>query len=191
MIQLRSDCLIVQTQSGECIPCSAEIVTIELIGNAVKSLDPVIIQQASAAVLHYFKHELGKVYVSVAEFSCALERVLTQLKVSIDQDDDQTAELTFPVARNLCADLKEIAEASCPGVGFEILFYSRLREDLQLLLASSPQVLRLEGLKSCVKYLAGAKRWSRRCDCISDEIVEYIREVFSLWQNNECGLVVS
>jgi hypothetical protein len=76
MIQLNPDCLIFQTSNGEHIPCSAELVTIELMGETASLVDPEVIRNASAAVLHYFKHELGRTSVSVAEFSSALEKVL-------------------------------------------------------------------------------------------------------------------
>src|SRR3569833_1988255 len=71
MIQLRPDCLIFQTSQGELIPCSAETVTIELIGDASSVLDPEIVREAASAVVHYFKHDLGRETVSVAEFSDA------------------------------------------------------------------------------------------------------------------------
>ena len=55
MIQLHSDCLVFKSETGQAIPCSAELVTIELIGEAARLLDPDLLQHAAAAVLHYFK----------------------------------------------------------------------------------------------------------------------------------------
>ena len=40
MIQLHPDCLIFRTSQGELIPCSAESVTIEMIGDASSVIDP-------------------------------------------------------------------------------------------------------------------------------------------------------
>src|SRR5256885_10293357 len=68
MILLRHDCLVFKTMDGECIPCSSEEVTLEIIGDAIELLDQQVIKQASAGVLHYFKAELGKTTVTVAEF---------------------------------------------------------------------------------------------------------------------------
>src|SRR5580658_7430569 len=76
MIQLRADCLIFQTDDGDQIPCSAEWVTLELMGEGAGLIDPEIVHHASAAVLHYFKHELHRPFVSVGEFALALEKVL-------------------------------------------------------------------------------------------------------------------
>jgi len=60
MILLRHDCLVFKTSDGDSIPCSAEQVTLEIIGDAIAQLDEQTVKQASAAVLHYFKAELGK-----------------------------------------------------------------------------------------------------------------------------------
>src|ERR1700678_1629729 len=54
MIQLKNDCLILQTESGQQIPCSAESVTFELMGEGAQLVDPEVVRHASAAVLHYF-----------------------------------------------------------------------------------------------------------------------------------------
>src|SRR5689334_14785218 len=121
MIQLNPDCLIFQTSSGENIPCSAELVTIELIGDAAKFLDPDIIRNASAAVLHYFKEELNRHYVTVAEFSEALEKVLRGFGLAVKHVEEK------PLPKIEEADLRQIACAS--GKGFELFFFPHLREE--------------------------------------------------------------
>ena len=59
MILLRHDCLVFKSPGGEAFPYSAEEVTLEIIGDAIDLLDEQTIKQASEAVLHYFKTELG------------------------------------------------------------------------------------------------------------------------------------
>src|ERR1700677_2701568 len=86
MIQLKSDCLIFQTNDGEQVPCSAEWVTFELLGQGSELVDPEIVRHASAAVLHYFKHELQRQSVSVGEFALALEKVLRSFGLSVHAD---------------------------------------------------------------------------------------------------------
>jgi hypothetical protein len=52
-------------------------------------------------------------------------------------------------------------------------------------------VLRFYGLRGCVKQLAGARRWSSRCDQIEEQIVEYLRRCLTAEpQKTECALVV-
>src|SRR5256885_17173717 len=83
MILLRHDCLVFKTMDGECIPCSSEEVTLEIIGDAIGLLDENGIKEASAGVLHYFKSELGKTTVTIAEFAGALGRALRALGLNV------------------------------------------------------------------------------------------------------------
>ena len=66
MIRLHPDCLIIKMSSGEQFPCPAEIVTIELIGEAASWMSEEVVKNVAAAVLHYFKEEQGRDVVSVA-----------------------------------------------------------------------------------------------------------------------------
>lgn len=183
MIQLNPDCLIFQTSNGENIPCSAELVTIELIGDAAQHLDPELIQNASAAVLHYFKEELNRTFVTVAEFSEALEKVLRGFGLQVKSPEEQ------PRPKVAEADLRQIACDS--GKGCELFFFPQLRDELRRRMVQSPQVLRFRGLRGCVKQIVGARRWSPRCQRLNDQIVEYLRGCLTHETNGEpCALVV-
>ena len=167
MIQLRPDYLHIQSETGDLLPCSAEQVSVELLGEACYQLDPVMVQHAAEAVLHYFRHDLGRENVSVAEFSEALEKALRGMGVSV-----QSA--TVPVVEGAVSelDLRTMAE----GSGFlELAFFKTLHETLDNKLASMPRVIRFTGLRSSVKGLLGAKRWNSGCQQLNDQIVIYLR----------------
>jgi hypothetical protein len=188
MIQLKPDCLIFQTSDGDHVPCSAEWITLELMGEGAAWVDPEIVHHASAAVLHYFKHELSRDFVSVGEFAIALEKVLCGFGLSVYADNDAAS---APV-QEMCvleSNLQELA--STAGKGFELLFFPHLREDLKNKMGQSPHVLRFHGLRGCVKQLAGSERWNRRCQNLNDQIVDYLR---SCWEteraSQSCALVV-
>lgn len=193
MIQLRPDCLIFQTSDGENIPCTADWVTFELLGEGATLIDPAIIQNASAAVLHYFKYELNRDHVSVAEFAGALEKALRTFGLSVYADDPETPPATetapAPKPRAVALDLRVLAVGA--NKGFELAFFPQLRDEVRRHLETAPEILRFEGLRGCVKQLAGAHRWSPRCDALSDQIVEFLRQV---WQSEaasaSCSLVV-
>ena len=51
MIQLHTDCLVFETSDGEAIPCSAQDVTVELLGDAAHELEPMLVTEAAEAVL--------------------------------------------------------------------------------------------------------------------------------------------
>jgi hypothetical protein len=166
VIQLHSDCLLFEMSGGQTIPCSAERVTFELIGEAARFLDQQLIHHAAAAVLHYFKVECQRTFVTVGEFSLALEKVLRELGIAVSSEPETAAE-------DLQADLRELAAQS--GKGFELFFFARLREKFREMLEASPEQVRFHGLRGCVKQLAGAQRWTGRCEILSDQIVEYLR----------------
>jgi hypothetical protein len=183
MIQLHPDCLVFKTSTGESIPCSAELVTLELMGESVSQLNPLLVQEAASAVVYYFKDELGQTTVSITEFAGALERVLNGLGFNV------TTTGKLPAPATAASDLRRLLDPaeSC----IELLFYQKLRDELRQQLKRGPEVLRFDGLRVCVKRLAGARRWNHRCEKVSDQIVSYLRgclsaetEVFS------CNLLV-
>ena len=47
MIQLHTDCLVFETSDGESIPCSAQDVTVELLGDAALELEPHMVTEAA------------------------------------------------------------------------------------------------------------------------------------------------
>ncbi len=183
MIQLRSDCLVFELSTGEAIPCSAEMVAIEMMGDAASIVDPELIRNAAAAVLHYFKEEQGREYVSVGEFSLALERVL--MAFGLEVKSEVAAKAPANVAES---DLRQLACES--GKGFELVFFSRLRHEFDTQMDKAPQVLRFTGLRSCVKQLVGAQRWTGRCQQLSDQIVEFLRNCLDHTAGRQCALVV-
>src|SRR5712691_7171044 len=157
MILLRRDCLVFETPDGQNIPCSAAEVTIELLGDAVHCFDQELIKNAASGVLHYFKEELGRNSVSLAEFSLALEQALGALGLKI-QMEKQPETVPSRVAET---DLLRLAFQS--GKGCELFFFPSLREEMRRKLDLGPQVLRFRGLRVCVKQLTGSKRWTQRC----------------------------
>jgi hypothetical protein len=169
MIQLDSDCLFFKTPDGELFPCSAEVASVELVGEAKWLLDPELVQNAAEAVLYYFRHELGRDTVSVGEFSETLQKVLSRL--GLDAQAEVTSQAPEPET-----DLQSLAQAA--GKGFELAFFMRLREELHRHLATAPQKVRFTGLQGSVKTLLGARRWNERCRQLSDQIVAHLRQCF-------------
>lgn len=192
MIQLHSDCLVFKLANGDSIPCSVEQVTVELIGDAADSLDPEIIRHAAAAVLHFFKHEQGRDYVSLNEFSEALEHVLKSFGLAISKDAKtvtKTVESDAGGTGNVVStDLRKLAADS--GKGFELNFFPCLRKEMETQLGKTPKVIYFTGLRSCVKQLVGAKRWNFKCQNLNDQIVEYLRECLNREPHRDCALVV-
>ena len=184
MIALRTDCLIFQLSNGESVPCSADMIAVEIIGEANGVLDPEILRHAAASVFYYFKVELGRERVTIGEFSMALEKALFHLGYSIHAHTASTG--TGDVSDT---DLGQLADES--GGSLELLFFPRLRDELRVRLRNSPRLVRFHGLRGCVKQLAGARRWTPRCEQLQDQIVEYLRGCLTAeTAQQDCSLVV-
>jgi len=156
------------------IPCDSEAVAFEISGGE-SGLDPELVRHAAAAVLHYFKHDLKRASVTLAEFSAALEQVLRRMGMT----DWQAVTLpTSCKALDAIIDLRRFL-----GDDLELTFFHRLREELHRQLAPdtpNPRLLRCHSLKACVMKLAGARRWSSRCCQLRDTIVEHLRHAVRL-----------
>lgn len=198
MIQLHSDCLVFEVSSGDKIPCSVEKLTIEVLADSLDRIDPDVIHHAAAAVLHYFRDDLGRVNVTVDEFTSALEQVLTGLGFQV-QGSTAPSNPT-PKAKSKAGlkgttqvvemDLSAMAESL--GDGLEMHFYGRLRRELRCLLAHAPRMVRFHGLRPCAKRLARVRRWCPRSGKVRDEIVEFLR---GCWHHErprfDCSLLVN
>jgi hypothetical protein len=184
MIALQSNCLIFRLASGESFPCSAEMINFEITGNACGVLDLDVLRHAAASVFHYFRSELERDTVTVGEFAQALEKVLRHLGFTIRAGGIET----YPRETGE-TDLGRLARDSADSL--ELLFYPRLRDVLRAQLRQSPRLVRFSGLRGCVKQLAGARRWSLRCERLQDQIVAYLRGCLTAEpEPTECALVV-
>jgi hypothetical protein len=182
MIALATDYLVFQLATGESMPFSADAISDELMGESDSIYDPELVGHAANAVFHYFKHELGCQTVTLGEFAAALEKVLDGFNLRARG----TVERAKLVRQS---DLSALAR-DC-GVGGELVFFPRLREQLGLHLQAGCRVIRFGGLRNCVKQLSGARRWSVKCQTMQEQIVEYLRKCLSaLGKGKELALVV-
>jgi hypothetical protein len=182
MIALSSNCLLFQLSNGESVPCSAEMICVEIVGNPQSLIDPEMLRHAAASVFHYFKNDLERETVTVGEFAGALERVLRNLGLTLYAGRNSEPEV-------LESDLSLLARES--GVSLELFFFPRLRSELRFQLKQSPRMLRFRGLRGCVKRLTQARRWSARCEKLQEQIVEYLRQCLTAEPGKkDCPLVV-
>jgi hypothetical protein len=179
MIALQSNYLIFQLTNGESVPCSPEMISIELLGDSSGQLDPEVLHHAAASVFYYFKKDLDREMVTVSEFAGALKKVLRNLGHTLQADEFETRP-----PETIETDLVRFAREA--GDSLELFFFPRLRDELRAQLRQSPRMVRFRGLRSCVKQLAGAQRWSPRCDQMQEQIVEYIRGCLTA-EPEQCG----
>ena len=184
MIALQSDCLLFQLANGESVPCSAEMISFEITGNTGGLLEPELLHHAAASVFHYFKSELRRETVTVGEFAVALEKVLRGLGFVIRAGGIESRPTDAGAT-----DLGRLARESADSL--ELFFFPRLRSELRTQLRQSPRVVRFRGLRGCVKQIAGARRWSSRCERLEGQIISYLRECLTAeTAQPDCALVV-
>ena len=167
MIALASDCLLFQLASGESVPLSAEMISIELMGGTAEWFDSEFVRHAANAVFHYFKQDLDRQTVTVGEFAGALEKVLRGFTPA---GAGARAPRSQEWRSRTWAGWRANRERA-----LELFFFPRLREELRHKMRQAPQVVRFRGLRSCVMQLAGARRWTRRCQTIEEQIVSFLR----------------
>ena len=166
MITLSKDCLLFHLSNGESVPFSPDMISVELTGEISEWLHPDAASHAAVAVFHYFKNELGRQSVTAEEFAAAMERAIQGLSRT---EVPSPAEPTGMIE----ADLGRLAQES--GGGCELLFFPRLRSQMREHLRLSPRLLRYYGLRDCVKQIAGARRWTARCQDLEEQIVSFVR----------------
>jgi hypothetical protein len=184
VILLHANCLLFRLPTGESVPIWPEMISVKPSSETAALIDPEMVQESVAAVFHYFKQELGCPSVSVDEFAAALEKVFRGFGLPGPQ-----SETLDPASAAFETDLRRLAQES--GVGSELLFFPRLRAEMQKQLRQVAPVVRFHGLRDCVKQLAGARRWGSRCQNLRDQIVAYLRAcVCADSTGTDCTLVV-
>jgi hypothetical protein len=169
MITLAENCLLFRLANGESVPFSPDMLSVEIMGEAAQTLDDEFVIHAAKAVFHYFRQELGRQSVTVGEFAGALEKVLRGFNPESRDSHQSGGDL-----KGSWSDLCRLAQES--GKGCELFFFPRLRDDLREQLGRNPGLVRFRGLRSCVKQLVGAQRWTPRCQSLEEQIVDFLRE---------------
>jgi hypothetical protein len=185
MITLASECLLFELAGGQSIPYSADMIAVELTGDSAQQFDPDFVKQATNAVFHYFKHELGQQTITVGEFAGALEKVLRTFQL-------HATPMAMPASARLGvieSDLARLADET--GSGCELFFFNRLRDELRQQLQQAPKLVRFRGLRGCVKRLSGTRRWCPRCRTLHAQIIDFLRACLSAEPaSNACALLV-
>ena len=184
MIALQSDCLLFQLANGESVPCSAEMISFDITGTSCGLLDPETLRHAAASVFHYFKEELGAKPSPSANSP-------SRWKKSCAASASSSAPAASNRIRRARARPTSAGSRANPPTAWSCSFSRACAANSAPSSGQSPRVVRFRGLRGCVKQLAGARRWSHRCERLQDQIVEYLRGCLTAEpEQNECALVV-
>jgi len=154
-------------------------------------LPPWIVEGAVESLIRHFRENAKRNSVSLGEFIKTAHALLSSfIKETLDDRESER-------------QLDLFATAQCCGSGFELEFFMAIRRflgqrDHRAKSSRSPpsftasaeglsdppddfhqksvKPLRFTGLCRCAKFLAGRRRWSKRCSQVRDEIVAFIRQ---------------
>lgn len=176
MIELRRDCIWLAQDGGEAIPCSVEDLTFEVVGGAGTNVDPDVLRNAAAGVLHFFKAEQGKVRITLGEFAEALGRVLAGLGYAVEVLGSESEGSEGEIRQESVIQTTDLRAVACAaGKMGELDFFPRLRTLLRDQLAVAPKAVEFHGLRPAVKQLLGRKHWTKECEDLEERILESLR----------------
>lgn len=187
MIQLRSNCLVCETDDGEHIPFSAESLSEELVEQLQGTIDPEVIRHAAESVVQFYRDEQMLDVIRLSEFVDAITEVLRSLgfEVAIDVEPEGRDKIPRLVSES---DLGEFS--ADPSSFSELELLPKLRASLRQQFETGPHIVRITGLKLCVKTLSNARRWSPRCQRLHELIVNYLQECWIRERNPGCEEIV-
>ena len=85
------------------------------------------------------------------------------------------AEKLEPLAPPVTISLMRLAKEA--GSGYELAFFSLLREELADLQAAGAEEIRFSGLREASQLLCCAEKWDARCDAVLADIRSFLRDL--------------
>lgn len=170
MIQLHHHAMILHHPDGRTEPMDMESLITQLSekhGLRGSAFQPWVIEQVIEAILRHYKHDQGQDTIRLSELIQIADRLLQSFH----------DEVLAPARHAHWLDLYAAAQRA--GAAFELAFFEEIRCFVARRAHSqdeSRRILYLTGLRRCVKFLSGRRRWGKRCSGIRDEIVAYVRE---------------
>ena len=135
------------------------------------------------AVIEYLRWRHPKNTITLEELYRKIEHVLEYLGCN---DIAASLEIGPPPVR---ISLHELAAQA--GSGYELKFFSLLRERLEAGEACGSSQILCDGLRGAVKRLSSSARWNPKCDELALEISEFLsRELARLRPLGDVGLIL-
>lgn len=124
-------------------------------------------EDVAKGMILYLQKRFRRNTITLQELFDKIAKTLTTIGF---QDVADKLQPTPPPLRISLIDLAREA-----GSGYELVFFELLRRQLSDLESIGAGQIDCSGLKRCVKHLRGTKRWSKDCDLLEKEIVEFVQ----------------
>jgi len=125
-------------------------------------------EDISRGVENYLVNHFAGTVIDSDELFERIDSTLSQLGLS---DVAAQIDKTPPPVR---ISLSELARRA--GSGYELAFFSLLEEQLRSAASGGAKSVECYGLTQCVRRLSSAKKWSKRCDRLKDEITTFLEQ---------------
>lgn len=109
----------------------------------------------------------------------------TLSKLGLDHVADRLDKTPPPVR----ISLSELARRA--GNGYELVFFTLLEEQVRSAASGGVPQVECYGLEKCVRQLSSARKWSRRCELLQNEITAFLEEERRQAQSARPGLELS
>lgn len=169
MIALHSDCILLETDHGECTPVFPEDVSQEMLGIHA---DPDYFAGAVGAVFAYIHQKQYRSKVS-------LERLSDLVSMAM---------ITPPGKLTRHIWLPELMQAE--SLLGELEFFANLKEILQSLKNTNAELIFVEGIRNCVLSCLRRQRWSKQPKLFAESVIDFIRQFSKQTLDPECVLVI-
>jgi hypothetical protein len=173
MIALKDNLPLVQFESGETHAFDRRWLVRSLVRAAQKAGYKKwwLAQHVAESVTSYLFLGFDENVVTIPRLSKAVQSVLQVIGYG------EVAQHFAPYPPPVQISLLDLAREA--GSGYELAFFEMLRRRIQGLISQRATHLEIFSLEPCVKTLRARKVWSRDCDALRSEIVQFVREQFS------------
>lgn len=183
MIAPSSPLPFVQWQRKKMVPLSQDWLEISLLQSAEKAGVPhwPLCGEIAQAILYFFLCDFNSHLISAEDLKKIMRRSLEGI------GRHEIAEHVQLAPPRLSLYLPDIAYQS----PYELLFFANLKAKLSETAQTRVRGIRLEGLRRCVKMIAGSAYWNTECQVLNDEIVTFARKHLAVFFPNIELLILS
>lgn len=124
------------------------------------------VDEIRLGIEHYLENKCPLRLLPLADLYERMRHML--VRIGCETIADKLEPLAPPVTLSLVRFAREA------GNGFELAFFSRLRDELAHLRDCGAEDVRFTGLREAAQLLNGGEKWDRRCDLVLAEIRNFL-----------------
>jgi len=117
-------------------------------------------------IIHYLEHNCPLSLLPIEDLYIRIERMLR--RIQCDAIADHLTVISPPITISLVSTMRELDFA------FELGFFQQLQCELEELTSFGVEKIKITDVRDTVLMLYQRKRWTRKCDALATDILEFI-----------------